>query len=91
MRADARVKAYALNDLLRAQAAGFGVGVELIKEADAQGKVGVCEKLHGLGLGRVRVQNGDILFYGSLHEQMCKGVRRLLETLITGRRADDYT
>ena len=90
MRADARVKAYALNDLLRAQTARFGVGVELIEEADAQGKVGVCENFTASASVGFVYRTGISSFTAPCTSR-CAKVCAAFETLITGRRADDYT
>ena len=49
MAADARVKTYAVNDLLRAQALALRVGIQLIEIGNAQRQIGVGEQLDGLG------------------------------------------
>lgn len=49
MGADARVEPDPLDYGLRVETLDFGVGVELVEVAYAQGEVGVGEELHCLG------------------------------------------
>ena len=44
------VEAYSLNDCLRVESLDFGIGIEFVEVADAEGEVCVCEELDGLGL-----------------------------------------
>src|SRR5690606_39872392 len=68
--ADAGVQADALDDLGGVQAAGDGVGVELVEVGHAHGQVGVGEQLDGLGLGGAGEQDGHVLVLGSFQEQV---------------------
>ena len=45
VRADTGVEAYAIDDLLRIEPLGLGIGVQFIKIGDAQRKIGVCKEL----------------------------------------------
>ena len=51
MAADARVEAYAIDDLLSVQSFALGVGVQLIEVGHAQRQISVSKQLDGLGLG----------------------------------------
>ena len=72
MGADAGIQTYALDDGLRVQPLDFGVGIEFVEVAHAQGKVGVGEELHGLGFHHPHEQGRDVLLDGSLLEQAGK-------------------
>jgi hypothetical protein len=50
--AHAGIETHAPDDLGSVQPLDLGIGVQLIKIADAQGKIGVGEKLDGLRLGK---------------------------------------
>ena len=89
MRADARVETHALDDRTGVEAAGLGVGVELVEVAHAQGEVGVGKKLDGLGLGGVHEQHAHVLLLRALDQKLREAVRRLPETLVLHRRAHD--
>ena len=73
MRADARVEADAFDDILRVEALEFGVGVELVEVADAQGQVGVGEELHRFGLGAAHEEDGDVLLDGTGLQKLGEG------------------
>ena len=62
VRADARVEADALDDGATVEALDFGVGVELVEVAHAQGEVGVGEELDGLGFFHAHEEGGDVVF-----------------------------
>ena len=68
--ADARVEADAVDDGLGVEALDFGVCVEFVEVADAQGKVGVGEELDGFGLLHAHEEGVDVLLDGTLLEQV---------------------
>ena len=59
--ADAGIEADALDNGTAVEALDLGVGVELVEVADAEGKIGVGEEFHGLGLLHAHAQDGDAL------------------------------
>ena len=69
MVADARVEAYAVDDVLGVEPLDLGVGVEFVEVGDAQGEVSVGEELHGLGLGAAHKEHGHILLDGPLLDE----------------------
>ena len=80
--ADARVHAYALNDLLRIQTFDLSICIELVEIAHADGEVGVGEKFDGLGLGRVGNQGLHIFVLGTLGEQVGEHLSFLLLVIV---------
>lgn len=80
--ADARIQAYAVDDLAGVEPFGLRVGIELVEVGDAQREVGVGEQLHGLGLGEAHQQRVDVLFDGTLLEQLGERLRGFHEMLI---------
>ena len=71
--ADARVEADAVDDLFGVQAVGVGVGVEFVEVGDAHGEKGVGEEFDGFGFGAVGEQGFDVLFDGTLFEEVGEG------------------
>ena len=88
--ADARIEADTLDDGARVEALDLGVGVELVEVAHAQGKVGVGEELHGLGLLHAHEQRGDILLDGPLTEERRECAGRGLESRGIGDALDRF-
>ena len=89
MAADARVEAYAINDLLSVQSFALGVGVQLIEVGHAQRQISVSKQLDGLGLGEAHEQRVDVLLDSSLLQQRRKGVRGLHQARVVQVGADD--
>ena len=69
MRADPRVHADAVDDLLRVQALALGVGVKLVEIADTHRQVRVGEELDRLSLGGMRNEDRDVGVGGALLEE----------------------
>ena len=74
VRADARVEADALDDGAAVEALDFGVRVELVEVAHAQGEVGVGEELDGLGLFHAHEEGGDVVFDSAFLEEAGEGL-----------------
>ena len=74
VRADARVETDALDDGAAVEALDFGVRVELVEVAHAQGEVGVGEELDGLGLFHAHEEGGDVVFDGAFLEEAGEGL-----------------
>ena len=89
MAADARVKAYAVNDLLRVQALALRVGIQLIEIGNAQRQIGVGEQLDGLGLGKAHEERINVLLDGPLLQQCRKFVGGCDKVRILRVGADD--
>ena len=89
MAADARVKTYAVNDLLRVQALALRVGIQLIEIGNAQRQIGVGEQLDGLGLGKAHEERINVLLDGPLLQQRRKLVGGCNKVRIFGVGADD--
>ena len=66
MGADTGVQAHTVNDGLGVQAFCFCIGVQFVKVAHPQGKIGVCKELHSLRLGKAHKQGVDVLLDGPL-------------------------
>ena len=77
--ANTRIQANAVNYGTGVKAFHFGIGIKLVKETDAQGKVGVGKQLYCLGLGCSHVKGIYILLDGSLLQQVCKCVGSLFK------------
>ena len=89
MAADARVKTYAVNDLLRVQALALRVGIQLIEIGNAQRQIGVGEQLDGLGLGKAHEEGINVLLDGPLLQQCRKFVGGCDKVRILRVGADD--
>ena len=81
---DTRVHADAVNDLLRVEALGLSVGVELVEVGDTNREVGIGKELDRLGLGRMNDQGLDVLRglacalfldAGTLEQEVCEHLR----------------
>ena len=89
MAADARVKAYAVNDLLRVQTLTLRIGIQLVKVGNAQRQIGVGEQLDSLGLGKAHEEGINVLLDGPLLQQRRKLVGGCNKVRILGVGADD--
>ena len=89
MAADARVKAYAVNDLLRVQALTLRIGIQLVKVGNAQRQISVGEQLDSLGLGKAHEEGINVLLDGPLLQQRRKLVGGCDKVCILGVGADD--
>lgn len=78
VRADAGVETDPVDDGAGVKALHLGVGVQLVEVADTEGKVGVGEELHGLGLGRAHKEDRHVLLDGSLGDETGEGVGGIL-------------
>ena len=89
MAADARVKAYAVNDLLRVQTLALRVGIQLVKVGNAQRQISVGKQLDSLGLGKAHEEGINVLLDSSLLQQCRKFVGGCDKVCILGVGADD--
>ena len=89
MAADARVKTYAVNDLLRVQALALRVGIQLIEIGNAQRQIGVGEQLDGFGLGKAHEERINVLLDGTFLQQCRKFVGGCDKVRILRIGADD--
>ena len=88
--ADAGVETHAVDDLLRVEAFHFGIGVELVEVADAQGEVGIGEKFHGLGFGGAHEEGVDVGFERALLEEGSEGAGSFVQVRVAfGASHDD--
>ena len=87
--ADAGVETHAVDDLLRVEAFHFGIGVELVEVADAQGKVGVGEEFHGLGFGGAHEEGVDVGFERALLKEGGKGASGFVQVGVAFRASHD--
>ena len=88
--ADAGVETHTVDDLLRVEAFHFGVGVELVEVADAQGEVGVGKKFHGLGFGSAHEEGVDVGFERALLKEGGKGAGGFVQVRVAfGASHDD--
>ena len=88
--ADAGVETHAVDDLLGVEAFHFGIGVELVEVADAQGEVGVGEKFHGLGFGGAHEEGVDVGLERALLQECGEGTRGFVQVRVAfGASHDD--
>ena len=89
MAANARVKAYAVDNLLGVQSLHLGIGVQLVEVGNAQCQIGVAEQLNCLCFSKAHEQRINIFFNRTLLQQTSEGVRSFHEALILQVSADD--
>ena len=82
MAANARIKANAIDNLLRVQAFALRIGIQLIKVSHAQRQIGVGKQLDSLRLGESHEQCVDVLLNGAFLQQTGKLMRRFYQMLI---------
>ena len=88
--ADAGVETHAVDDLLGVEAFHFGIGVELVEVADAQGEVGVGEKFHGLGFGGAHEEGVDVGLERALLKESGEGAGGFVQVRVAfGASHDD--
>ena len=73
MVADSRVEADSLDNLFGVQSVSSGIGVQFVEVGYAHGEISIGKKFDCLRFGRVGKQGGDVLFDGTLFEQIGKG------------------
>ena len=74
MRADTRIQADTIDDLLRIQAFHFCIGIKLIEIRNSQCQIRICEQLYRLGLCESHNQRINILLDRPLLQQTCERV-----------------
>ena len=87
--ADARVQSHTRYDGLGVESLHFGIGVQLVEVAYSERQVGVGEEFHRLSLCESHEEGVDVLLDGSLLQEFCEEMRRLVEPLISCRSAHD--
>ena len=66
VRADTRIQANAVDDILRIEPLDLRVSIKLIEIRNAQRQIGVGEQLHRLRFRIAHKESGDLLFGGAL-------------------------
>ena len=89
VRADAWIKAHAVDYRLGVKALHLGVGVELVEVAHSQGEVGVGEEFHRLGLGQAHEQGIDIGLECAFLQELGETMRSLVKALVALGTAND--
>ena len=88
--ADAGVETHTVDDLPGVEAFHFGIGVELVEVADAQGEVGIGEEFHGLGFGGTHEEGVDVGFECALLKEGGKGAGGFVQVCVAfGASHDD--
>ncbi len=72
MGTDARVEAYAFDDLFAIETMSSGVSVEFVEVRDPHGEIGVGEEFDGFGFCGIGKEDGDGLFDGAFFEEASK-------------------
>ncbi len=84
MGTDARVEAYAVDDLSGVQALGLGIRIQLIEIGDAQRQISIGKKLYRFGFGEAHKQCVDILLERALLQQGGEGAGRFFALPVAG-------
>ena len=87
--ADARVQSHTRYDGLGVESLHLGIGVQLVEVAYPERQVGVGEEFHRLCLCETHEEGVDVLLDGSLLQEFCEEMRRLVEPIISCRSAHD--
>ena len=91
MRPDARIEAYAVDDLPSIQPLHLRIGIELVEEAHAKSEICIREQFHCLRLREAHEERVDVLFDRPLLQKPCKRIRSFHEARILHIRAHDDT
>ena len=87
MQSDARVETDAVDNVACVKSLHFGVCVEFVEVAYAQGKICVCEEFDRLGLLHAHEQGGDVLLEGAFAEKCREFARGVFQPLCVGKLA----
>ena len=74
MRTDARVKANAVDNVLRIQSLHFRIGIQFIEVRHTECKVCIGKQLDRFCFGKAHKQSVNILFNCALLQKLCKSL-----------------